>query len=589
MAATRNMATASKSNAATRGADDLPVSNSAGEPSALGRFAPWIIVVLIAVTFGRVIGQGITPADDRSTIFQNPRMNRADHAPSLTGDDGLGWYWKHGDLALYIPVAFTIWFLLAKATWVPTPDENGMHLDPRIFHGVSLLLHIANSLLVYWLLLKLLRIRRNRSHWPALAGALLYGLHPLQVEAVAWISGMKDLLYCGFGLGALLSYVRAIEPPRAIGGDARWIRWISYFGGILLMLLGMLCKPTAMVVPVLALALDWLIVKRGPAKAILSVLPYIVAAIPLMIVAKIVQPGIGVPTPPLWERPIVAGASLAFYLDKLALPRRMCFDYGWLPVEMLHKAWFWWIAMIPMIVLLVSISLWRWRPWLMVGFLIMTVALLPVLGLVPFHYQFFSTVADHYMVLAMLGPAIAVAGLLSCTRGSWQIPTIGIAAICLLGLAGRSFMQLGHWGTELDVLHQMVAVNPRSALGHNGLGGFYRSSGQWQKAAAEFKATQANPLYFNGTVNLARLYASVGEPRQAIAAFHQLLLIANRLPAQVRPNFYDMPNELAVIAAQSGHKLDVPLYFLEHAHLWFARHYESWLGGPVMKYLPPRP
>jgi hypothetical protein len=572
-------------------APDLPPELSAlsvnRDQSAWTSRAPWLIVFLVALFFGRVITCGMSPTDDRITIFLNPRMNTIDHPPTIFSDSGAGYYWKHSELALYIPVTYTFWFLLARATYVETADDYGTHLDPHIFHAASLLLHTINTLLVYWLLRKLLRAGQVDRVWPAFAGALIYGLHPLQVESVAWLSGMKDLLYCGFSLGAILAYLRAVEPSADRANDARWKRSCGYFGGIVLMVIGMLCKPTAMVVPLLAFILDWLILRRRLAKVILCIIPYMIAAIPLMIVAKIVQPGINVVSPPpLWERPVVAGASLAFYLGRLIAPVRLAFDQGWRPSVMLQKNWFWWIAGIPAAVGVALFQLRNRRPWLLVGALISLAALLPVLGLNSFLFQFYSTVADHYMVLAMLGPAIAVAGLFSVRKGRPKPPTVVISALFFLTLGSMSFRQLHHWHTDEDVIWQMLAVSPDSALGHNTLGQYYESHNDMKSAEMQFIATQANPFFCNGTENLVHLYARTGEPKKAVAAFHQLLEINDRLPPQLRSDYRNLPVTLAIEAIRAGHRMDVPVYLWEMTRMWFAENFTSWLGGSSVKYLP---
>jgi len=247
---------------------------------------------------------------------------------------------------------------------------------------------------------------------------------------------------------------------------------------------------------------------------------------------------------------------------------------------------FWCLACIPLILGIILLLLRNNRPWLLVGALVSVTALLPVLGLNAFHFQFFSTVADHYMVLAMLGPAIAFAGLLSAHGGQPKPITVGIISLIVLMLAGRSFRQLRHWRTEESVLWQMVAVSPDSAMGNNGIGDFAQFRGDLKEAEARFKSTMINPLYFNGTENLAHLYAREGKPKEAISAFHQLLIIANRFPVMVRPNYQDMVVKLAMDAIQAGHSPDVPVYMLEIARMWFARNFESWLGGPLVKYLP---
>src|SRR5205814_7538162 len=101
-----------------------------------------------------------------------------------------------------------------------------------------------------------------------------------------------------------------------------------------------------------------------------------------------VQPSAGIPTAPFLQCPVVARASLAFYLWKLLVPAHFAFDYGWRPPIMLGKTWFWLIALVPAALALV---LWvgrrRW-PWLAAAGLVSVAALLPVLGLTPFLYQY---------------------------------------------------------------------------------------------------------------------------------------------------------------------------------------------------------
>jgi uncharacterized protein YneF (UPF0154 family) len=551
-----------------------------------GRRAPWLIVVIVALVFGRVIGQGISPIDDRQTIFANPKMNRPD-PPELFGDRGGGWYWKHGAQGLFIPVTYSLWFLLAMVSWSQRPDANGTRLDPRIFHAASLLIYIGNTLLVYWLLRKLLRARQVQSYMPALAGALVYGLHPLQVESVAWISGMKDLLYCGFSLIALLLYVQAVEPSATDrSDDVPWKRIASYLGGIAAMVVGMLCKPTAMVVPLMAFVIDLLILRRRLIKVALSVLPYLITAIPLMIVAKIMQPALGVPTPLLWQRPIVAGASLAFYLGKLIAPVGLAFDYGWRPAVMVQKPWFWWIAGVPLVLGIILLRLRQRRPWLLAGALIGAAALLPVLGLNPFLFQFYSTVADHYMVLAMLGAAIAVAGLLSGQPDEPRRPALAAVAVISIILGVLSFLQLGYWNTEDDMLRQILAVNPQSAMALNHMGEIDIARGDLKNAETAFAGTLANPLETSGTENLVHLYVIEGRPQKAVDAFRQLLVIVSRFPAEARPDISDWPMKMTNMAIQTDHWRDVPFYLPYIAQIWFANNFESWLGGPMVKYLP---
>jgi tetratricopeptide (TPR) repeat protein len=218
--------------------------------------------------------------------------------------------------------------------------------------------------------------------------------------------------------------------------------------------------------------------------------------------------------------------------------------------------------------------------------LVSVAALLPVLGINPFHFQFFSTVADHYMVLAMLGPAIAVAGLLGAPGGRPKTLTLAVTAMFLVILGSLSFLQLRHWHTDEDIIWQTLAISPDSALAHNALGQYYESHDNMKAAEEQFIATQVNEFFFDGTVNLAHLYAYTGQAKKAIAAFHQLLAINDRLPPQVRSDYRNLPVTLAMEAIRAGHRMDVPVYLWEMTRMWLAENFASWLGGSSVKYLP---
>jgi len=94
------------------------------------------------------------------------------------------YYWKTQEVyGLYVPLTYAVWWLLACVARV-TPDQNGIALNPWVFHSANILLHLCGALAVFALLGQLLRNRRA-----ACIGALFYALHPIQVEAVAWAAG----------------------------------------------------------------------------------------------------------------------------------------------------------------------------------------------------------------------------------------------------------------------------------------------------------------------------------------------------------------------------------------------------------------
>src|SRR6266511_722939 len=130
-------------------------------------------------------------------------------------------FWREPYAELYIPLTYTLWALVAAASWGRTANSTaGVPLDPRFFHTLNLLVHLLTVLVVWRIVRRLLnhtmpegqrtatRPALTRVEWAACGGALLFAVHPLQVEAVAWVTGFKDVL-CGFlSCVAIWQYLR---------------------------------------------------------------------------------------------------------------------------------------------------------------------------------------------------------------------------------------------------------------------------------------------------------------------------------------------------------------------------------------------
>jgi tetratricopeptide (TPR) repeat protein len=536
-----------------------PLENPPGGPqSAAAQWIPLLLIVIMLLTFGRVVNHDFAPYDDEQTIRDNPRLN-----PARFTRDGVLWYWDNPYMSLYAPFTYAIWGVVAQVSRAPTEDAGVFRMEAANFHLASLFLHVGSVLLVYAILRRLLRGRA----WPAAAGALLYGLHPLQVEAVAWASGMKDVLSGCLSFAAILLYLRAVTPPPP-PADADpeitpRIDPLAYGLALACFALAMLAKSSAMVTPLLLAIIDFAILRRPPERVAKSLAPWVALAIPVAVIAKLVQTGFGVPAPQLWQRPVVAGASLAFYLEKLALPTGLGFEYGWRPVLMLQKSWFYAIALIP---LAVGMILWigrrRWS-WLGAAALICVAALLPVLGLVPFMYQIHSTVADHYVYVAMLGPAIALAwGLSRVTAGRWTTAA-GITGAALLVLAILSFAQLRFWRDENSVLQRTLAINPRSALAWNNVGS--RSQDIERAEQAFRKAEECNPDFTPAHINLVRVYERMGRADDAIREFYEARRTNELLPEDRRSVYSTDVFLKAGQAAATRHWYEVAARYFEEA------------------------
>ncbi|MDM7914536.1 MAG: hypothetical protein QUU85_04620 [Candidatus Eisenbacteria bacterium] len=459
-----------------------------------------VLAALVVAVFAPILANGFTWWDDDVTIHQNPRMN----PPTL---EGVAWYWGHAEQAIYIPLTQTVWGILAAVARRPGgADEAGIALAPWVFHAASLLAHLATALAVFALLR-----RFTARALTALAGATLFALHPVQVEAVAWASGLKDVL-CGlFTILALWQYALFAGASDRDPAAPLSKRSFHYGMALLAFLAACFSKPTGMIVPVLAAILDLWLIRRPAARVARSLAPWLVVSAVFAIVARVVQPGTGLPPVPVWVRPLIAGDALSFYLFKLLWPVALAVDYGMRPE--LRIGWTPWIYLAWLLPLAIGYVAWRHRrrdlrPW--AAALLFAGALLPVLGFVRFKFQLYSTTADHYLYPAMLGPALALAWLLD-HRQAQRRWILAACAIVLAAFGARSFTQAAHWRDDIALWQQALRVNPRSFIAEAKLGDLEwkrervdRAGEHWQAAA------RLNPDLYKIHEALTVYYARIG-------------------------------------------------------------------------------
>jgi tetratricopeptide (TPR) repeat protein len=246
---------------------------------------------------------------------------------------------------------------------------------------------------------------------------------------------------------------------------------------------------------------------------------------------------------PLWARPVIAADALTFYFGKLFWPVNLGPDYGRSPLVVWHHGWGLFTGGIP---LLLGISLWwggRWLKGVSLGALIFTWALLPVLGWVPFFFQGYSTVADRYVYLAMLGPALAVGWLILRVQPVQVV--IVTTGLCLALLGWRSVQQVQIWQNTMTLFTHALHVNPGSALAHNKVGTALAERGHFDAARAHYaQALQLNPHYATVYNNLGLVLLQQGQSEAAIVHYTKAI--------QLKPDFTAAYSNLGFALAEQG-------------------------------------
>jgi hypothetical protein len=402
---------------------------------------------------------------------------------------------------LYVPVTYTLWWLVACIARQPTAAW---------FHALNILIHLCSVTAVYALL-----CWRGYRETAALVGAAMFALHPVQVEAVAWCSGTKDLLAAAFGLWAI--YLAARRRPVT---------------ATILFVLALFAKPSAVVFPLLAAML----LPRGR-RTLILVGVWLILCVPVVWIGRLAQPAsVEFFHVPLAVRPAIALDAIAFYLQKLFWPIHLVSDYGHSPLAVLTSSL---IKLRMEIVLILAATLWLFRrqlPCLHLAAAIFVVALLPTLGFVPFDFQNYSTTADHYIYVPMFGAALLVAVL---TKYRPVIPML-IALVCILGI--RTVYQCGFWADSVTLFSHDLNINPRSQASHVNLAIALADRNEWAAADQQYhEALSLNFANSRAQLGVGQILALRGQTQAALGH----LEIASRLESDDPLVFYNLGIALA--------------------------------------------
>lgn len=513
----------------------LPLASSTGlKKDELRRrlLAGLVLLLALYLTFRPVLSAGFLLWDDDQMVFLNQRLQ----SPTFAS---LSAFWKETNtcnLGLFSPLSYSLWWCIARIWGLSEPA----------FHATNLVLHGINVLLVFALLERLLRARMATSViLPASAGAMLFALHPIQVEAVAWVSGMNNLLAAVF---ALLSLVLLCQ---SAGTTSRRRRWLAYTVATVCLILGLLAKPTALVTPLLGWTLLVLVFRQPARRAAMWMLPWAAISIPFVMLGSAAQPLVDVPYP-WWMRFLVTADTYAFYWLKILVPYPLLPDYArnhivvagqWLTKPL-------WLAT-PL--LLGLVVLWWRRGWLwpavVAGLLGLSIA--PVSGIRPFFFQIYSTVADRYAYLAMLAPATALAALLASRI---RRPVLMLTVAALLALALLANRQTRVWADTFTWTDYVISHQPTSTIAHctraNLLHVYGRNSEALDEIDVALRYAAGNAKYHHIR---AEILMDLGRPGDALREITSLI---EQTPA------YQGAYGLLVDVAEKTGRLDIALDIL---------------------------
>ncbi len=472
----------------------------------------------------------------------------ASYGPALTA----GWIWDdddyvtHNDTLRDLDGLRRIWFevgatpqyypLVHTTFWL---EYRLWGLEPAGYHTVNVLLHALNALLL-WRLLR--RLGVPGAWW----AGLLFALHPVHVESVAWVTERKNVLSGVFYLGAATAFLAMGEQR-----DTRQ-RMTRYALSLILFLAALLSKTVTATLPAALLVVLWW-QRRWPAwRESLLTLPMFVAGAAMgLLTVWMERAHVGAVgtdwSLSLAERALVAGRAVWFYLEKLAWPHPLMFVYPRWTIDpgsarqvLMTLA----ALALPIVLWLLSRRLGR-AP--LAAYLFFVLTLSPALGFLNVYPMRFSFVADHFQYLASIGPIALAVGFAARAardageRGAAAFATAGTG--CCLLLAVLTFQQARIYEDEETLWRETLKRNPQAAIAHNNLGAMLLERGEL--APAEVHLREAALIdYPEAHNNLGILLSRLGREAEAVERYREAL--------RLRPGFADAHVNLGVSLASAG-------------------------------------
>jgi lipoprotein NlpI len=458
-------------------------------------------------------------------------------------------------------------------------------LNPLGHHLTNIVLHAVNVFIVVFLVIRLLEAWKERtmsSGQPSFlnerailiaAGTtgLLFGLHPVHVESVAWVAERKDLLCALFFLLSILWYVKYASDSRELvrrNGLSHLfnIRYLSVLG---LFVLALMSKPMAVTLPVVLLVLDWFPFNRIRSgrtlwAACVEKLPFFALSLASSIVTILAQRAGGAMTltdvVPLSTRLLVAAKSIIAYLWKMLLPLDLVPFYPY-PEDVSLLSWKYLLFLILVIAVTVAcIRAAKKRRLLLAAWSYYVVTLIPVLGIVQVGTQ---SMADRYTYLPSLGPflllgvmAAGVWGTVAILKRPGRHMKVACVAAAFFVFASLSYLtikQIAVWENSVSLWSSVIEKEPKSVpLAYMNRGVAYQVLGKFEEALADFNAAiLLNPSDAEAYSSRGSLFKQIGRPDAALEDY-TISIMLNSFNAHVynnRANVYgqigQFDNELA--------------------------------------------
>ncbi len=444
--------------------------------------------------------------------------------------NGLYRSWFTTEQSNYWPITWTSYWLQHKV-W---------GLNPTGYHVINVLIHSACTLLIWYILMQL----KIPCAWLA---ALIFAVHPVNVESVAWISQIKTILSMLFFLAALLCYLRFDE----FGQPGMYWLAIGSF------VLGVLSKGSIIALPLVLLMCAWWLRGIISRRDLLRSAPFfavsgVMSCVEIWFQYKCAIGKAVVRTDSFFARLAGAGQAVWFYIYKALLPINLSFVYPRWNID--AKSWF---SYMPDAALLILLGLCWWyrrrggRPLLFM-LLYCVVMLLPILGFFNIFFMMYSLVADHYQYVSIIGVIalfVATGYHIAARLGKPGVAVGRILVLFVLATFGMLTWHQCHIYKDAETLwRDTLSKNSSAWIAHNNLGVILLPQGKIDEAIGHYRLViQATPNDAEAHNNMGRAFELQGRLDDAVSYYLRAL--------EIKPDHAEAHSNLGNVLLQQG-KID---------------------------------
>jgi len=486
--------------------------------AAFNKWSIWLIILLTALVFHNTLNNGFVDWDDYEYIVDNPFIKAISIANILQ-------IFSEPYFSNYHPLT-TLSYAL---------DFKLFGLNPQGYHLVNLILHIINTLLVF----ALFKHIAGKNVIPFIS-ALLFALHPMHVESVAWISERKDVLFTAFFLSSLIYWLKFIKSES--------LKLRLYFASLLLFVCALLSKSAAVTLPLIALLISYFLYKKINYKEILKLSPFFVLSVLFGIITLLTQneavSDISLSFSFI-ERLLLIFYALFFYLLKFIVPLNFSALHlypetvnGFLPAV-------YYFAPLIIIVLIACIikSKKEFKHALIFGLLFFLFNIFTVIQIIPVGS---AVVAERYTYVPYIGLSFIIAHsyVYLSQRFNKHLLLFVLSAFTLF-IALSAHLQIKVWKNDVSLWSQALKSNNENVIAYNKRGVAYAKNGDYLKALADYNnAVSIKPAFKDSYYNRANSKRELADFRGAVNDYSKAL--------QLKPDYFNAYNNRGLALTELG-------------------------------------